>query len=131
MSLRCGVDIVEVRRVREAVERHGERFLTRVYTPGEIAYCEARGAGRFQSYAARFAAKEAAAKALGIGIGDGVSLAEIEVVREERGEPSLRFHGRTGEMARRLGLGGCALSLSHTREHAVAMVVLQTPASGW
>lgn len=123
--MRCGVDLVEVARVRKAVERQGEGFLTRVYTPGEIAYCEARGTGRFQSYAARLAAKEAAAKALGTGIAGGVSFREIEVVCGERGEPQLELHGRTAEVAGGLRVKGRAISLSHTADHAMALVVLE------
>lgn len=125
MAVRCGVDLVEVARVRKAVQRHGQAFLERVFTPGEVEYCEARGAARFQSYAARLAAKEAAAKALGTGIAGGVSFGEIEVVSGERGEPELRLHGRTAEVAAGLPVQDAALSLSHTAGHAVALVVLE------
>jgi holo-[acyl-carrier protein] synthase len=125
MAVRCGVDLVEVERVAKALADGGAAFQSRVYTPDEIGHCEARGAGRLQSYAARFAAKEAAAKALGTGIREGVSWPEIEVLVDEHGQPELHFHGRTLEHVRKLGVKSCALSLSHSEHYAVAMVVLE------
>ena len=129
-----GVDIIEVERVRRAVERWGERFLRRVYTAAELADCGvAEGAPRYESLAARWAAKEAAAKALGLGLrglaagapaeGAPLRLLEIEVARGPGGRPELRLHGEAAAAAAALGLASLALSLSHTREHAVASVV--------
>lgn len=129
-----GVDIIEVERVRRAAERWGERFLRRVFTPAELADCGV-GAGepRYESLAARWAAKEAAAKALGLGLtglaagGAGpdapLRLLEIEVARGPGGRPELRLHGVAAAFAEARGLTELALSLSHTREHAVASVV--------
>jgi len=118
MILRTGVDILEIERLRETLERHGEHFMARVFTPTEQAEC----GKNFQSLAARFAAKEAVSKALGTGIGD-VSWQEIEILRAESGAPVLKLHGQAEKLAADLGLKTWAISLSHTHEHAVAMVV--------
>ena len=118
--LTTGVDIIEISRVRQVLERYGQRFLNRVFTPGEIEYCR----GRAPNLAARFAAKEAAMKALGTGY-RGVSWKDVEVVREQSGAPSIQLHGRAESRAQRLGLQEMALSLSHSREYAVASVVAQ------
>ena len=114
--LETGVDIVEIDRVAALVRRYGERFRDRVYTRREWADC----AGRVESLAARFAAKEATIKALG---SREPALHEIEVVRPPDSRPRLRLHGRAAEVARRIGVRELALSLTHGREHAVAFVV--------
>jgi len=119
-----GADLAEVDRIRDVIGRHGRRFIERIYTPAEIAYVE-RKANRFERYAARFAAKEAGAKALGTGISQGVSWLEIEVVREPGGRPNLTFRGRAAEIAARLGATRAALSITHTSALAVASVVLE------
>lgn len=113
-----GVDMIEVERIAAALRRHGRRFLERVYSAQEQSYC----GDRASALAARFAAKEAAAKSLGTGIGS-IDWRDIEVVRAPSGAPSLRLHGRAAALARSLCLGEPLLSLSHTREHAIAMVV--------
>ena len=120
MKLTTGVDIIEIPRVRQVLERYGERFLERVYTSGEIAYCR----GRPPNLAARFAAKEATMKALGTGV-RGVGWKDIEVVRQESGAPSIRLHGRAERRAERLGVREISLSLSHSEDYAVAFVVIQ------
>ncbi len=121
--LRTGIDLIEVERVALTVARYGERFTRRVYTDGEIAYCQ----GRVTSLAARFAAKEAVSKLLGVGIQhrDGVDWREIEVVSAENGFPTVVLYGKAQNRARALGLRELALSFSHTREHAIAFVVGQ------
>ena len=116
--LTTGVDIVEVGRVQQVLERWGQRFLDRIFTEGEQAYC----AGRAPNLAARFAAKEATMKALGTGA-RGVGWKDIEVVRQKSGAPSLRLTGRALQRFQSLGLSHLALSLSHSRDNAVAMVV--------
>ena len=116
-----GVDIVECDRIRRLVERADDAFLRRVFTEEERAYC-ARMADPVPHYAARFAAKEAVAKALGTGIGASAALAEIEVVRAANGAPGIRLHGTADATAARLGLHGFRLSLSHTRDLAIAVV---------
>lgn len=118
--LRTGVDLIEIARVRSAIEAHGERFLTRVYTEGELACCRQR----IESLAARFAAKEAVAKALGAGVWrDGVAWTDIEVLRAASGAPQLLLHGAAAAIAATLGLTTWSLSLSHDRTHAIAFVV--------
>ena len=102
------------------LESYGQRFLDRVYTPGEIAYCR----GRPANLAARFAAKEATMKALGTGV-RGVGWKDIEVVRQESGAPGIELHGRGKSRAQRLGVVQITLSISHSREYAVAFVVAQ------
>jgi holo-[acyl-carrier protein] synthase len=116
-----GVDIVEIDRIARTLARFGERFLRRVYTEAEVAYCR----GRPARLAARFAAKEAVAKALGVGIfwHEGVTWRDVEVTRDHRGKPGVRLHGSALERAQQEGLTQWALSLSHSREYAVAMVV--------
>jgi holo-[acyl-carrier protein] synthase len=116
--LRSGVDLIEVSRVAETIARQGERFLHRCFTAQELADC----AGQAPSLAARFAAKEAVAKALGCGIGD-VRWLDIEIRRDARGGPVLVLHDAAQTLAQQLGLTEWSISLSHTQEHAVAMVV--------
>jgi holo-[acyl-carrier protein] synthase len=126
--LYTGIDLIEIERIARAVERWGDRFLLRVYTPAELAIYRARPA----SLAARWAAKEAVAKLLGLGLrglgGVGrtegaLAWTEIEVLSDAQGRPALTLHGRAEACARALGLGPIALSLSHTREHAIASAV--------
>jgi holo-[acyl-carrier protein] synthase len=124
MILGTGVDIAEVPRIRESIERFGERFLRRIYTDGEIQYCESR-ASRFESYAARFAAKEAGMKALGTGWNHGVRWRDIEVVRRKGQRPTIQFHGQAATIAEKLGTRNIALSLTHTSEEALAHVILE------
>lgn len=116
--LSVGVDIIEINRVARAVERWGERFLAHVYTSAEIAFCD----GRAPELAARFAAKEAISKALGTGLA-GIAWREMEVLPDPRGKPIVQLHGRAAERAHHLGLSTFAISLSHSRDYAVAMVV--------
>jgi len=124
MIVGTGIDIAEVLRIRESIERFGERFLHRIYTDGEIQYCEAK-ATRFESYAARFAAKEAGMKALGTGWNHGVRWRDIEVVRPKGQRPTIQFHGQAAAIAEKLGTKNIALSLTHTSEAALAHVILE------
>jgi holo-[acyl-carrier protein] synthase len=116
--LRTGVDIIEVARIDAAILRHRDRFFSRFFTPRELIEAD----GRTPALAARFAAKEATAKALGCGIGD-VGWKDIEIVRDGQRRPELRLHGPAQARAAALGLTEWAVSLSHTHEHAMAMVV--------
>lgn len=124
MIVGSGIDLVEIGRIQQSMERFGRRFLDRVYTGAEQAYC-LRKRKAAESFAARFAAKEAGAKALGTGISRGVNWLEIEVAREPGGRPTLHFHGRAAEIASRLGVAHAALSLTHTADLALASVVLE------
>ena len=125
MIVGTGIDIAEVPRIRGSIERFGERFVRRVFTEGEIRYCDAK-ANRTERYAARFAAKEAAMKALGTGWNHGVRWRDIEVVRQPGSRPSIVFHGKAAEVAARLGAKNAALSLSHTADTAIAQVILES-----
>jgi len=119
-----GTDLIEIARIERSVERFGDAFLQRIFTPGEIAYCK-RKKNAAESYAARFAAKEAGAKALGTGISRGVSWREFEVRREPGQRPELHLSGRAAEIAGRLGIRRLALSLSHSRDISIAVVVAE------
>lgn len=116
-----GLDLTEISRIRELLEKHGQRFKERTYTPAERDYCDSC-ADSAPHYAARFAAKEAVAKALGTGFAQGVSWQDIEVLRSEAGQPSLRLHGAASARAAELGITQWMLSLSHSRETAAASV---------
>jgi holo-[acyl-carrier protein] synthase len=116
--LRTGVDIVELARIDAAVRRWGDRFLERIYTPQELAFSR----GRIPQLAGRFAAKEAVMKALGTGT-RGVSWREVEVVRQPGRAPEVQLHGRAVAVAQRQRIDSLALSISHSREYAVATVV--------
>lgn len=124
MIVGTGIDVVEIARIQHSMDRYGERFLDRIYTSAEQAYC-LRKRNAAESLAARFAAKEAGAKALGTGISRGVSWLEIEVVRFAGGRPGLRFHGRAAQIAAALDARNAALSLSHSAGIAIASVVLE------
>jgi holo-[acyl-carrier protein] synthase len=125
MIVGTGIDIAEVLRIRQAIERFGERFLHRIFTEGEIRYCDSK-ANRAERYAARFAAKEAAMKALGTGWNHGVRWRDCEVARMPGGRPTIAFHGKAAEFAAKLGAKNAALSLSHTAEQAIAQVILES-----
>ena len=116
---------MEVSRIREALEAPatGRRFRERVYTPAEIAYCESRRRGKYESYAARFAAKEAVMKALGRGWGAKVAWIEIEVARARSGKPTVVLHKKTATFAEQVGIHHWELSLTHTQEHGLAYVI--------
>jgi holo-[acyl-carrier protein] synthase len=120
-----GIDLAEVDRIRAAIERHGRRFIDRIYTENEIAYVE-RKANRFERYAARFAAKEAGMKAIGTGWRRGVRWKDFEVANLPSGRPVLHFHGVAAEFARKLGVRNVALSLTHTAQQGMAFVILES-----
>ena len=125
MIVGTGIDMVEIERVARSIERYGTRFLQRVYTAGEIAYCQRKRRNAAESFAARFAAKEAAAKALGTGIGFGVTWREMEVGREPAGRPLLLLHGRAAEIAAARGVRHSTLSITHTATQSMALVILE------
>jgi holo-[acyl-carrier protein] synthase len=125
MVLGLGTDMIEIARIERSLSRFRDAFLQRVYTPGEIEYCLARNKTAAESFAARFAAKEAAAKALGTGISRGVTWRELEIQRLPGQRPTLHLSGRAAAIAAHLGVRRLALSLSHTRELALAVVVAE------
>ena len=122
--LTVGVDIIEISRISATVDRWGDRFLGRLYTQEELDYCR----GRPPQLAARFAAKEAVMKALGTGV-RGVGWRDIEVVRQRGRAPMVRLHGRAAKLSERLVVTEIALSISHSREYAVASVVMEADTS--
>lgn len=124
MVIGIGTDIIEIDRIERSVERFGESFLRRVFTPGEIAYCRRRK-NAAESFAARFAAKEAGAKALGTGISRGVSWREFDVRREPGQRPEIFLSGRAAEVAEALGVRRLSLSLTHSRKEAMAVVIAE------
>jgi holo-[acyl-carrier protein] synthase len=124
MIVGTGIDMAEVPRISESIERFGERFLRRVFTEDEIRYCGSK-ANRAERFAARFAAKEAAMKALGTGWNRGVRWRDIEVSRQPGSRPTIKFYGVAAEFAAKLGTQNISLSLTHTPEHAIANVILE------
>ncbi len=125
MIVGTGIDIAEVPRIAAAISRYGDRFLHKIFTQGEIRYCDSK-ANRAERFAARFAAKEAGMKALGTGWNHGVRFRDIEVARKPGSRPTIVFHGKAAEFAARLGATNIALSLSHTAEQAIAQVILES-----
>ena len=125
MIIAIGVDLVEISRIEEVFTRRGERFRRRVFTEGEISYCERR-ASKLASYAARFAAKEAAMKALGTGWSGGVGWKDIEVVSGPSGAPMIQLHRSALERMREIGATRALVSLTHSGELAIAQVVLES-----
>jgi holo-[acyl-carrier protein] synthase len=123
VTLAAGVDLIELERIERALARHGDRFLSRIYTPVEVVYYR----DRLPELAVRFAAKEAVSKALGVGLNhmsaQGISWQDVEVLPDPQGKPILRLKGRARELAEEQGLREWAISLSHGRDHGVAFVV--------
>ena len=124
MIVGTGVDLAEVPRIRASVERFGDKFVHRIYTPREIAYVE-RKANRFERYAARFAAKEAGMKALGTGWRRGVRWQDFEVINLPSGRPTLHLHGAAQRIAEQLGVKNISLSITHTAETGLAYVIFE------
>lgn len=124
MIISTGIDIVEVYRIRETLERT-PRFATRVFTAGEIEYCESKGVAAGQSFAARFAAKEAFLKALKTGWRGKLAWTDIEVRLSDDGAPSFNLSGEAKRMIDEMGAGNVHLSLSHTSDHAIAQVIIE------
>jgi len=129
MAILCGVDIVEIDRIKKSIDTLGDSFKNRVFTQNEIAYCESKKATRFQSYAARFAAKEAVSKAFGTGICESLSWKDIEVSNDPKGRPYIIYSDKINAMLSSLGGGSISLSLSHSDSYAVAYVVIETKSS--
>jgi holo-[acyl-carrier protein] synthase len=127
MIVSTGVDLIEVARIQDALSdrRTGQRFRERVYTGNEIAYCESKHRGKYESYAGRFAAKEAVMKALGRGWGARVAWVEIEVARARSGKPTIVLHRKTAQFAEHLGIYKWLLSITHTKEYGLAYVIAQ------
>ena len=125
MIVGMGIDVAEVNRIRAVVQAQAERFLKRVYTPAEVAYCE-QFKNKYERYAGRFAVKEAAMKALGTGWSRGVRWVDVEVVRQRGGRPTLELKGEAKNIADRLGVKHIAVSITHTAEQAFAQVIFES-----
>src|SRR6202046_1687702 len=125
MLIGTGVDLIEIERIAHSIERYGDRFLRRIFTDHEIAYCNRKRVSA-ESFAARFAAKEAGAKALGTGISKGVTWNEFQVARHPGGRPVLELRGRAALLATELGVRAISLSLTHTDSLAMASVVMES-----
>ena len=119
-----GIDLVEIQRMTDIIKKWGGRFVTRVFSQGEIDYCNSRACPAIH-FAARFAAKESFLKSLGTGLGMGVNLREIEVSQDQFGKPGVMLQGRAADILSGLGIGAVHLSLTHTRHSAAAMVILE------
>lgn len=117
-----GIDIVEVHRIKRAIEHWGDKFIQRIYTPWEINYCSGKSFPE-QSFAARFAAKEAVLKAIGTGYNNGIKWTSIEIVNDERGQPAIRLGQKIQDV---IGQKKIVISMSHTHEHAVATAIMLT-----
>jgi holo-[acyl-carrier protein] synthase len=124
MIVGTGVDLAEVPRIRASIERYGEKFIRRIYTPAEIAYVE-RKANKYERYAARFAAKEAGMKAIGTGWRHGVTWQDFEVANLRSGKPTLVLHGVAAGFAEKLGVKHISLSITHTAGLGMAHVILE------
>ncbi len=125
MIVGIGIDIIEIARLRKAIERNGDRFLTRVFTDGEVRFCKARR-DPYQHLAARFAAKEAVMKALASGWGKGISWKDMEVISGKEGTPLLECSGEAGRLLKKIGGRAIHVSLSHQRDLACASVVIES-----
>lgn len=125
MRLLLGTDIVEVNRIKAAIENsNNDRFLARVFTDNEVGYCESKSASKYQSYAARFAGKEAVSKAFGTGIGKNALFNEIEILNDQLGKPFVTLHGSAKKYYDSLNASGISITLSHCKEYAVAYVAI-------
>ena len=124
MTLGTGIDICEVSRIGASISRFGNRFLERVFTAGEIRYCQSKK-NSVERFAARFAAKEAAMKSLGTGAARGVTWTSIEVAHAPGGRPTLHLHRQAAEIAARLGVQRISLSITHSESSAIAMVIFE------
>jgi holo-[acyl-carrier protein] synthase len=125
MIVGTGIDIAEVDRIAHSIERFGRRFVERIFTPGEIRYCESK-ANKAERYAGRFAAKEAGMKAIGTGWNRGVTWRDVEVQRAPGSRPTIVFHRKAAEFFQKLGAARAHLSITHTKDSAMAFVVLES-----
>ena len=121
--MKCGTYIIEISRIKESIEKYGETFINRIYSPREIEYCEKKGQVKYQHYAARFASKEAVAKMLGTGFNGNFEWKDIEVINDELGKPQIKLSGGAKKIFEEEKLEKIDISLSHCKEYAVAMVI--------
>lgn len=121
--MECGTDIIEIYRIKQAIEKNGSLFLTRVYTSNEIEYCESKKNNKYQHYAGRFAAKEAVSKVLGTGFSGGVDWKDIEILNNELGKPEITLYGGANELLKKAGYKKISVSISHSKEYATSIAI--------
>ncbi len=121
----CGIDLVKIERIEKIIRRWGDNFIFRIFTPLEREYCEKKKGNKYQSYAGKFAAKEALLKALGLGLG-GVNWKEIEIINNELGQPIIDTSGKLKNIVLTKGVSKYFITISHTKEYALAEVVLES-----
>lgn len=126
MGILCGVDIIEIDRLKKAFEMSGDSFRDRVFTKAEVIYCEGKKAVKFNSYAARFAAKEAVSKAFGTGISEGIGWKDIEIINDLKGKPHVNLFGAAKDKLMEIGAENISISISHCENYAVAYATIQT-----
>jgi len=126
LEILCGTDIININRLKKSIETLGDSFVNRVFTDNEISYCESKKKVKYESYAVRFAAKEAISKALGTGISSGMSWHDMEVINNTSGKPQVFLHGKAKELSEELHISSISVSLSHCSEYAVAYVCALT-----
>jgi holo-[acyl-carrier protein] synthase len=126
MGILCGVDIIEINRLRKAFETSGDIFRDKVFTKDEVIYCEGKKAVKFNSYAARFAAKEAVSKAFGTGISEGIGWTDIEILNDIKGKPHVNLFGAAKQKLNEIGAINVSLSISHCENYAVAYATIET-----
>lgn len=119
----CGTDIIEIYRIKDAIDKNGDAFLNKVYTKGEIEYCESKKNNKYQHYAGRFAAKEAASKVLGTGFTGNFDWKDIEVLNNEFGKPSINLYRGAKELFKQTGYEKMSVSISHSKEYATSIVI--------
>ncbi len=124
MIFGIGIDLIEVDRLRRSVEKFGDKFLNRIFTDNEIKYCQTKS-NSYQHYAVRFAAKEALLKAIGTGLRAGITWHQIEIINDTQGKPSIITYGECHKILQKLDIKNIELSLSHTKHHGVAVVILE------
>lgn len=120
MKILCGTDIIEIERLKKSIETLGDSFLNKVFTKNEISYCELKRNVKYESYAARFAAKESVSKVLGTGISEGVAWKDIEIINNASGKPEVHLHGKAKQISDNLNVFSISISLSHCKNYAVA-----------
>jgi holo-[acyl-carrier protein] synthase len=125
LAIYCGVDIIEVERIKKSMEEWGGTLRDKIFTRSEADYCEGRKKSKYLSYAARFAAKEAVSKALGTGISGGIKWRDIEIVNDEKGKPFVKLTGKAQERFLQLKGIGISVSLSHCKSYAVAYAIIE------
>lgn len=121
--MNCGIDLIEISRIKESIEEYGETFIDKIFTPYEVEYCENHKAAKYQHYAVRFSTKEAVAKMFGTGFNGSFDWKEIEVQNEKTGKPIVVLKGRALKLFEELGMKELTVSLSHSKEYATCMVI--------